>query len=717
METLEAALACAQAGWAVTPLSGKVPVVREWQARPFPSSPDIYEWFGEMGYNSFGVRCGAASGGLVVIDIEGRLMGDLSRMSELVKAAKVANINGTLSAAFAASAVTPSGGRHLFLACPGADPIPRNSKLCFASEGDGYSLLAEVRGEGGQVAVPPANGRKFATQGGYGVAVEVTPQELDLLLGAFRAIDESATTVRLSQPRRQSQFTTARPASIADLLSEALLRGELRWSDILDPGWEFVGWDDHGRSRWRRPDYGNKPTSLDSAHGFESYTELPSPVLVVHSSAVTHLPVGGGTRLTPGRVLAACWWDGDESRMYRDLEAGDFPDQLNLPSDTLADIAAFAERRRARVEAVSADDTDPLSDVRQEYERDIQRATYSSLVSMEGRDRATRILAGQGVVMPESVGNGRDYLALPDEETEWALEGLLPLYGNATLTAQFKAGKTTCVGDLVRCLCDDQPFLGKFAPSPLEGTVALWNYELSAANQRRWLRDLNIRNPEKMHVLDLRGHRWPFINERVEDLTVEWLIEREVEWWIIDPFARAFVGCGDENSNGDVSTWTDTIDVIKRRAGVKNVVMPVHTGRPSLGSNADVRARGATRLDDWADSRWLLVRDDQTDARFFRAHGRDVDVAEEELTMDATTRRLRLAGWDRHTHRQRTFVDRAVRVVADAGAGGATRTEVMSALDDIPKSDAKAAIDRAVASRRLDENASRLTLTFQGVTP
>lgn len=709
---LEDAVACVKSGWAITPLSGKIPVLKGWSKREYPSIPDVYTWFdGE--YQAFGIRCGTISGNLLVIDVEGDLMGDGERLAKIGAEANRLGVAPLLREAWETSASTPSGGRHLFIQCP-TSPFPRNAKLAYRAGVGGFTLLAEIRGEGGQVAAPGVEGRAFEKNGGWGVAVPVEAAELAAILAAFKSVDESQPVVKKSQPRGLPQFATAKRDSIADILSDALLRGEMRWEHLLDPGWTFVGWDSEGRSRWLRPDYGCKPTSLDSAHGFENYAALPSPVLVVHSAGVPHLPAGSGTRLTPGRVLAACWWAGDEAEMYRDLEAGTHPDGLNLPADLVADIQDFANRRIQKMRAATTTQAQEQEQggALAEYERDVRRATYGSLVSIEGRDRAMRILAGQGVEMPTAAADGAAYLALPDEETDWALPGLLPAFGNATLTASFKSGKTTVMGDLVRAVCDGQPFLGRFNPAPLTGTIALWNYELSSANQRRWLRDLRIENPNKMHVLDLRGHRWPFVNERVEDLTVEWLAERQVEWWIIDPFARAFVGCGDENSNVDVSTWTDTLDVIKRKSGVKQVVMPVHTGRPSLGGNADVRARGATRLDDWADVRWLLVRDEQTGARFFRAHGRDVDLDEEELQMDPATRRLKMAGWDRHQHRIRTFTAAAVRAVTDAGPAGMSRTELAAALPDMPRPEVKRAIDSAVASRLLDENGGILTAVF-----
>jgi hypothetical protein len=58
--------------------------------------------------------------------------------------------------------------------------------------------------------------------------------------------------------------------------------------------------------------------------------------------------------------------------------------------------------------------------------------------------------------------------------------------------------------------------------------------------------------------------------------------------------------------------------------------------------HANERARGDSRLRDWPDVEWRLVRrdDDPASARFITAYGRDVDVPESQLIYDHGTRHL-----------------------------------------------------------------------------
>jgi hypothetical protein len=248
-------------------------------------------------------------------------------------------------------------------------------------------------------------------------------------------------------------------------------------------------------------------------------------------------------------------------------------------------------------------------------------------------------------------------LLIPEQPVTYAVEQLLPTGGNALLAAGFKTGKTTLVTNLLRAYADDEPFLGRFQVSAGTGRIGIFNYELSPDQYRRWLRSAGITNTERVAVLHLRGHRLPLTSPSVEDWIVAWLKEQDVTFWIADPFARAATGT-DENSNTEVGVWLDTFDVIKERAGVSEAVLPTHTGRAEQ-EHGQERARGATRLDDWADVRWLLVKDDE-DRRYFRATGRDVEMAEEQLVYDPLTRALTMSGGDRNWVRSRELEQRVL---------------------------------------------------------
>lgn len=255
-----------------------------------------------------------------------------------------------------------------------------------------------------------------------------------------------------------------------------------------------------------------------------------------------------------------------------------------------------------------------------------------------------------------------DELAQPDEPITYAVDELLPTYGNVLLTAAFKAGKTTLINNLTRSLVDGSPFLNHFAVNGDRGRVAIFNYEVGEQQYRRWLRDVGVQRTDDVTVLNLRGLRLPLLTPHVEDWVTDWLVEHEIRVWVLDPFARAFVGSGDnENDNTAVGTFLDAVDVIKRRAGVHELILPTHTGR-AVAERGSERARGATRLDDWADVRWLLTRDSDG-RRYFRATGRDVEVDEGSLDFDTSTRLLTFSEGGRNAANQGEYADTIKSIV------------------------------------------------------
>jgi hypothetical protein len=109
----------------------------------------------------------------------------------------------------------------------------------------------------------------------------------------------------------------------------------------------------------------------------------------------------------------------------------------------------------------------------------------------------------------------------------------------------------------------------------------------------------------------------------------------------VDPFGRAFVG-KNQNDNGEVGAWLGELDRFARgEAGAKDVILSAHAGWDGE------RTRGASALEDWADSIITIVRgkdEDDDQARYLRAEGRDVLVEEDRLDFDPITRTITLAG-------------------------------------------------------------------------
>lgn len=220
----------------------------------------------------------------------------------------------------------------------------------------------------------------------------------------------------------------------------------------------------------------------------------------------------------------------------------------------------------------------------------------------------------------------------------WAIEDVLPTNTNVVLTAQYKTGKTTLILNLARCLADGGKFLNLYPVIPFQGNIALWNYEVSDEMFTRWARAQVIKNDDRIDVLNLRGFTVKLRNPHARTWAIEYLRSHNAAIWVVDPFARAMNG--DENSNQDVADFLDAFDEIKEAAGVKIGIVVTHTGR---AEGAGDRSRGASRIDDWADVRWLLSSDDER-FRYFAATGRDVETVPGRLSFDPLTRHLSLTG-------------------------------------------------------------------------
>lgn len=125
--------------------------------------------------------------------------------------------------------------------------------------------------------------------------------------------------------------------------------------------------------------------------------------------------------------------------------------------------------------------------------------------------------------------------------------------------------------------------------------------------------------------------------------------------WIIDSLARLCAMSGvEENDNSGVMQLLKRVDEIKKVAGVSESFILVHTGRAEQEAGKE-RARGATAVDDWADVRWLLTKDDMGH-RYLRADGRGVSMEETVLDFDRERLLLSLGSGDRIVNEEKEIL-------------------------------------------------------------
>lgn len=282
-----------------------------------------------------------------------------------------------------------------------------------------------------------------------------------------------------------------------------------------------------------------------------------------------------------------------------------------------------------------------------------------------------------------------EFLAVYDPDPEYRIEGLLPTGGNALLAAQHKAGKSTLVANLLRSIVDGAPFLDRHTTRPAR--VALVDDELDPRTLRRWLADQTIENTASVDVVSLRGRVGTFdiLNDQVRARWAEQL--RGTNVLVFDCLRPALDALGlDENH--DAGRFLVALDALKAEAGIDELIVVHH-----MGHNGE-RSRGDSRILDWPDAIWKIVRekpDDPDSPRYFSAFGRDVDVHETRLEFDAATRHLRAEG----NSRRMAAIDYACEAVAALlGEPGPESGLSQVAIEDamkpsgIPRSDVREAL-------------------------
>lgn len=256
----------------------------------------------------------------------------------------------------------------------------------------------------------------------------------------------------------------------------------------------------------------------------------------------------------------------------------------------------------------------------------------------EAKRRARQEIEAESFRAPMTFPNLEREFAEPDIEVKWTISDLHVQGTNTTITAGYKTGKTTLMLNLIRSLADNELFLGMHETRKLDGRIGYINYEVPRNVWLHEARKARIEHTERIWHVPARGFGLNIMLDPVFEWFTEQLTTGEVEVLIIDPYSGAF--SGDENSNTDANRFLKRLDELKEASGVADLFMPIHTKRSPEEGNE--QARGATKVDDWADTRWILTRKeiDEVKHRFISAEGRMVQLPEDQLSFDPLTNAL-----------------------------------------------------------------------------
>jgi hypothetical protein len=235
----------------------------------------------------------------------------------------------------------------------------------------------------------------------------------------------------------------------------------------------------------------------------------------------------------------------------------------------------------------------------------------------------------------------RERLARERIDNRWRIEGWLPVDARVTLVAQFKAGKTTLVGNLLRSLLDGDPWLGSAAVLPIDGFAVLIDTEMAESQLDDWYRDQRIVHDNQVVPLALRGKLTSFnlLDATVRSAWADHLRTLGTKYLILDCLRPVMDALGLDEQH-DAGRLLVAFDLLLAEAGIREAAVVHH-----MGHGAE-RARGDSRLRDWPDVEWQLFRrsDDPSSARYIRAFGRDVNVPESAVAFNDAFRHLTLTG-------------------------------------------------------------------------
>lgn len=268
-------------------------------------------------------------------------------------------------------------------------------------------------------------------------------------------------------------------------------------------------------------------------------------------------------------------------------------------------------------------------------------------------------------VEPPPVVELSDFLAVDDDPTTYRVDKVWPIGGRIVLAAPNKAGKSTLVGNLLRSLADGDKLLDEYAAQPAK--VVLIDNELDERTLRRWLREHKIGDTEAVRLLSLRGKVASFDLLDVET-RAEWARRLAGADVVILDCLRPVLDALGLDENREAGRFLVAFDALLSAAGVSEALVVHHAGH-----NGE-RARGDSRILDWPDALWNIVKDKQEDGvlagavpRYFSAYGRDVDVAQSLLGYDSLSRRLSIVGGSRKDARVEAALSTVCHVLAKTG--------------------------------------------------
>jgi hypothetical protein len=236
----------------------------------------VYPWPGVLSllrsrHDGIGVFCGAVSGNLEMVELEGRAVHLVAVLEQTAAERGQTELwerfnNGC-------SETTPAGGIHWYLRVAGGG-VPGNTKLAMRPNPADPSkplVFAETRGTGGWVVVAGSFGRTHASGKPYALRTgspagipTFTPDEHAAIHALFRTLDEMPEFT-LPEKATGTATLTKRERPEGQLFPGDDFDQRGSWSEVFPPGWARLSQGSHADA-WSMHGAGGRKTA-DHYHG------------------------------------------------------------------------------------------------------------------------------------------------------------------------------------------------------------------------------------------------------------------------------------------------------------------------------------------------------------------------------------------------------------------------------------------------------------------
>jgi hypothetical protein len=252
-----AALQLTKEGISVVPVSvdgSKKPAPFTWRKyqEERPTTQELIDWFGKGTQQGVGAICGAVSGNLEMLELEGRAVAAQIHIQakDMAENSGLGDLWQKIQDGYCE--VTPSGGIHWLYRIKDGQ-VPGNQKLARRpGENGGVDVLCETRGEGGFVILAPSAGSCHPSgepwkilSGSIQTIPTITMDEREALFSIFRCFDEMPKIENIAQEVKSREVNLSLPGDDYN--------SKVTWEQILTPlGWSKV-YTKGEAIAWRRP--------------------------------------------------------------------------------------------------------------------------------------------------------------------------------------------------------------------------------------------------------------------------------------------------------------------------------------------------------------------------------------------------------------------------------------------------------------------------------